>query len=55
MAHAKARNHGAARELFIRALALNPRHVPAMAAWAEAERCAGAVQVPPLPASPFTS
>lgn len=49
MAHAKAGNHGAARELFIRALALNPRHVPAMAAWAEAERCAGALQVGPMP------
>ena len=44
VAQARVRNYRAARELFIKALALNPRHVPALAAWAEAERCAGQVQ-----------
>lgn len=44
VAQARVKNFKAARALFIRALALNPRHVPALAAWADAERSAGAVQ-----------
>lgn len=44
VAESRAKNFTAARELFGRALALNPRHVPALTALAQTEACAGQLQ-----------
>ncbi len=44
VAESNAKNFGAARELFGRALALNPRHVPALTALARCEAMAGHLQ-----------
>ena len=41
MAEARAHNFTEARRLFIRALALNPRHIPAIGGLAHAEALAG--------------
>lgn len=41
MAEMRARNFNGARDMFTRALALNPRHVPALAACAQCEGLAG--------------
>jgi Tfp pilus assembly protein PilF len=44
VAESEAKNFSAARQLFGRALALNPRHVPALAALARSEGMAGQLQ-----------
>lgn len=41
VAETRAKNFKAARDIFARALALNPRHVPALAACAHCEGLAG--------------
>jgi len=41
VAEMRARNFNVARDMFVRALALNPRHVPALAACAQCEGLVG--------------